>query len=513
LAARLIPGTEADLVSPFFAPDGEHVAYWDPATLQIKRIALRGGAPVVIAKVATNPFGMSWNTDDTILFAQPEGILRVPATGGTPDLVIRSGEGEFFYGPQLLPDGESVLMSVADGSGTDRWDAARIVVQSLSSTERRVLIEGGSDARYLPTGHLIYALGDGLFAAAFDADRLTVIGRAVPLVQGVMRANATASANYGVSANGTLAYTVGSAAARTLVWVDRRGREEPINIPSRAYVYAQLSPDGKLVALDSRDDENDIWIWDLARETLQRLTFDPGLNRFPLWAPDGRHLAFSRQIEGTEEIYWQAADGSGTAVPLTMGSKVAMVPDDFSPDGARLLYHSSPPVEDIWMISVDGPPTSGMPLLDGPANERGETVSPDGRWLAYESDESGQWEIYVRPFPGVDTGRRQISTDGGTRPRWSRDGRELFYFVARADAGALMAVAVERGSNFAFGRPEMLFQGNYPAQNSGRQLYDLSLDGQRFLMIRNAAEAGSAPPHIVVVENWTEELKRLVPTN
>ena len=331
-----------------------------------------------------------------------------------------------------------------------------------------------------------------------------------------MRSENTGNANYGVSANGTLAYTVGSAAARTLVWVDRRGREEAINIPSRAYVYAQLSPDGKLVALDSRDEENDIWIWDFARETLQRLTFDPGFNRGPLWAPDGRRLAFSRQIEGTEEVYWQAADGSGTAAPLTMGSKAAMVPGDFSPDGARLLYQPSNPPEDIWMISLDGPPTSGMPLLDGPANERGATVSPDGRWLAYESDESGQFEIYVRPFPEVDTGRRQISTGGGTRPRWSRDGRELFYFVPAGgpfSLGALMAVTVERGSNFAFGRAEMLFQGNYPAPNAGRLLYDVSLDGQRFLMIRNAAEAESAPPHIVVVENWTEELKRLVPTN
>jgi serine/threonine-protein kinase len=517
LAARVIPGTEADLAAPVFSPDGQQVAYWDAGDQQIKRIAVSGGAPVVVAKVAANPYGVSWGVDGTILVGQPQGILRVPATGGTADLIIKSEQGELFCAPQLLPDGDSVLLSVASITGPERWNTARVAVHSLSSGKRTIVVEGGSDARYLPTGHLVYALEDGLFAVAFDAGRATTTGGAVPLVQGVMRSgNATCAAHYGVSGNGTLAYTAGVAAAamRTLVWVDRQGREEPINVPPRAYVYAQLSRDGRLVALDSRDEENDIWIWDLVRQTLQRLTFDPGSNRSPLWAPDGQRLAFSRATEGTdEEVYWQAADGSGTATALTEGSKRAMLPGDFSPDGASLFYQEDGPPHDVWMVPVDGPRTAGKALLAGPANEYNATVSPGGDRLAYQSDESGRYEIYVRPFPDVDTGKRQISTDGGTRPRWSRDGRELFYFMNSGfDAGALMAVPVEPGTSLTFGRPTMLFQGNYPSPNTGRGLFDVSPDGQRFLMIKNVEGGEAARPQIVVVENWDQELKRLVPT-
>ena len=239
LEARLIPGTEEDLANPFFSPDGQSVAYWTAAGNQLKRIAISGGAPVVIAD-ASIPYGASWTTDDTILFGQPEGILRVSATGGTPEVLIPSEAGERLDGPHLLPGGDSVLFS----AGTTSWSAALIVVQSLSSGERTVLVEGGSDARYLQTGHLVYARGGGVFAVALDLDRVTVSGGEVPLVQGVrMGSGATGTANYGVSDEGTLVYLrAGTAPERTLVWVDRAGREEAIGVPPGGYRYPRISP-------------------------------------------------------------------------------------------------------------------------------------------------------------------------------------------------------------------------------------------------------------------------------
>ena len=263
LSARLIPGTEETLTTPTFSADAQSVAYFQDARL--KRIAISGGAPVVIC-AATNPFGMSWERDNTILFGQPDGIMRVSANGGTPELVIRAEKGEQVHGPQMLPDGESVLFSVTRATGDTRWDQADIVVQSLRTGQRTVVMRGGSDARYVPSGHLVYALGDGLFAVAFDPNRREVQGGPVSVLEGVMRAAVaqvnTATANYGMSNQGTLVYATGGSAQiqRTLVWVDRTGQEGIIPAPPRAYVYPRLSPDGTRVALDIRDQENDIWI-------------------------------------------------------------------------------------------------------------------------------------------------------------------------------------------------------------------------------------------------------------
>jgi serine/threonine-protein kinase len=336
----------------------------------------------------------------------------------------------------------------------------------------------------------------------------------VPVLEGVTT-SPFGAVDAVVAGNGTLVYVPGglASARRSLVWVDRMGREAPISAQPRAYVYAQLSPDETRVALDIRDEEQDVWIWDLARETLQRLSFDPGQNRGPVWSRDGKRLAFSRALDSGEEVYWQAADGSGVPEPLTEKSTRAVGPSDLSPDGAGLLYHPANPPYDIWMVPLTGPRTARVPLLNGPSNESNATVSPDGRWLAYESDESGRIEIYVRPFPKVDTGLWQVSAGGGTRPHWSRDGRELFFYVAVGTTrGALMAVAVESGPSFRAGVPKRLFEGSYPAPNSGRGLYDVSRDGRRFLMIKGE-ETDSTPKNLTVVLNWPEELKRLVPVN
>jgi serine/threonine-protein kinase len=523
LEARLLPGTgspreatsdyEEILNTPFFSPDGESVAYFDFIDSRLKRIALGGDTPVVIADDLSTALGASWGRDGRILFGQGDGIYAVAATGGTPELLIPTDDGQAF-GPTLLPDGDSVLYTLTTSQWG--WAEAQVVVESLATRKRTVLIDGAGDARYLPTGHLVYAQGDGLFAVAFDPETLTISGGAVPIVRGVMRAvgNFTPTANYGVAEDGTLVYVNGAAQTprHEIVWVDRQGNEEATDIPARGYHYAQLSPDGTRVALDARDDQNDIWIWDLERTLLQRLTVDLGLNRGPVWSRDGRRVAFSRQIGAVEDIYWQAADGAGDSVQLTQGDAPAYMATDLGAEDTVLLYMTVITPRDIWMVPVAGPPTAAAPLLASPADEFNATLSSDGRWLAYQSDESGRYEVYVRPFPDVNSGRVQVSTGGGTRPLWRRDGRELFYYVEMGPAeGGVMAVPMETEPALRAGVLALLFRGGYLAPNTGRQIYDVSEDGQRFLMLKNGAETSAVSPEIVVVLNWTEELERLVP--
>ena len=516
LDARLIPGTDEDLRGPFFSADGKSIGYFTIGSI-LKRISLSGGAPVVVATGRGNaPIGAFWGSDGTIVFGDMDGVYRVPATGGVPELVLGSEGRNTQYAGALLPGGDSVLVTERNSAGAD-WDAAEVFAYSLSTGERTTLINGGAGAQYLPTGHLVYTLGTTLFGVAFDAATLTLSGGPVPLVQGVMRAsNFTGAANFGVSNDGTLVYVRGDSATfrNTLVWVDRDGREEPIDVPPRTYIYAQLSPDGTRVALDSRDDENDIWIFDLARETLQRLTFDPGLNRSPVWSPDGTRVAFTREIDSAEAAYWQAADGSGAAERLTEGAGTAAAvafPSGFLPDGSALLYSIG--TNDVGMVSIGGTPAEAS-IIAGTANEHNPVVSPDGRWLAYQSNESGRYEIYVRPFPQIDAGRWQISTNEGTRPEWSADGSELFYFKEDAGSGAaVISVAVESGETFRPGTAETLFSGPYLAGQSLRGIYDVTEDGQRFLLVKRVEGGSNAPAQsIVIVENWLEELERLVPT-
>ena len=534
LAARLIPGTaqSATRFNPVFSPDGESIAYF--VTGELRRIAISGGAPVVIAKTqegagSGNIAGASWGADNTILYSMSSGISRVSADGGTPELVIPAKKGESMGSPRLLPDGESVLFSFTTATGATRWDQAQIVVQSLRTGARKVVWQGGGDAHYVPTGHLVYAVGNDLFAVAFDVNQLTVSGRPVPVVQGVQRSGVPTTygdtANYGVSDRGTLVYLSSGALAgsggligtqRTLVWVNRDGREEPLAAPSRPYSYPRLSPDGTQVAIDVRDAESDIWVWSLERATLTRLTFDPLFDRFPVWSPDGRRIAFSSQRDGSRgNLFWQMADGTGQAELLAKDNNNSQVfPTSFSPDGTRLLVHGDPngtQMDDIGIVSLEsGADKVITPLLKTMFEEENAAVSPDGRWLAYESNESGQLEVYVRPFPKIDSGRWQVSTGGGTQPVWARNGRELFY----RSGDAVMSVPVETSASFVARNPVVVFKGQYAPSLGGRN-YDVSPDGRRFLMLKvgpTAASAQNPPARFTVVENWTEELKRLVPT-
>ena len=525
LTARLVPGTEASLTNPTFSPDGQSVAYFQDT--QLKRIAVSGGAPVVIC-AATNPFGISWERDNTILFGQPDGIMRVSANGGMPELVIRAENGEQVHGPQMLPDGESVLFSVTRATGDTRWDQADIVVQSLRTGQRTIVLKGGSDARYVPTGHLVYALGDGLFAVAFDANRREVQGGPVSVIEGVMRAlvaqATTATAHYGMSDQGTLVYAAGDASPqiqRTLVWVDRTGKEEIIPAPTRVYLYPRVSPDGTRLALDIRDQENDIWIWDLVRETLTRLTFDPATDSYPVWSPDSQRLIFASARSGQANIYWQAADGTGAVERLT-DSRNVQSPHTITADGAEVLFREGSAARHsdlmrLLMGSPQRPPAAGVskttPLLHTMFDERNAELAPKGQWLAYESNESGRYEIYVRPFPTVDSGRWQVSTSGGRTPVWSRTGNELFYL---APDGTIQGVRVEDSSSWRSGTPTKTLEGDYllPTGVQVGRTFDIAPDGKRFLMIKaGSGDDAPAPQSLVIVEHWFEELKRLVPVN
>jgi Tol biopolymer transport system component len=406
------------------------------------------------------------------------------------------------------------LFTITTSGGLDN---AQVAVLDLKTGQRRILVRGGSSAEYVETGHLLYAAAGTLRAVRFDPVRLEVLSDPVPVVEQVMT-KADGAAEFSVSRHGTLVYVPGSVATapqRSLVWVDRQGHEEPLGVPPRGYVYPRLSPDGTKLALDIRDQESGIWVWDFARRTLMRLTLAPGLHRGGIWSPDGHRIAFSAECNGSESIYWQAADGTGTPERLTDRPK-PHVPTSFTPDGTRLLFTESPasPLV-LGIVNLTGDRHTDL-LLPGPQNELNGEFSPDGKWLAYQSDESKQDEIYVRPFPNVESGRWQVSTGGGTNPAWARSGLELFYYVRPPSGpGTIMAVSVQPGTTLAFGTPHVVVEPRYLAPQTGRT-YDVSSDGKRFLMIKDATPASnssSAPLHsqLVVVLNWFEELKAKVP--
>ena len=524
LEARLIPGSGGYLMGPFFSPDGEWVGYVAGTARTtdmlgvsgaLKKIAVTGGAPVTLC-VVTNPFGASWAPDNTILFGQRAGIMRVSADGGTPQLVIPADDGEQMYGPQLLPDRDSVLFSVTRTMGpSTRWDQAQVVVQSLSSRKRTVLVDGGSDARYLPTGHLVYALRDGLFGVAFDANRLIVTGGRVPLLQGVHRpvgVNA-AGAFYSVSDRGTLVYVTASAPLRALAWVNRNGAgaETITSIPAGNYEDPRLSPDGSRV-LVTRDGV--IWIYEVASGRSSRLTRD-GTSLMGVWNPSGSRVAYSSAKSGNLEAWVEPSDGSGEPRQLTrLGGQVHV--DTWSPDGRTLTIHHHVPEGPtrILMLAMDDAQPEPQPQVFNVGESGAESAdfSSDGRYVAYLSAETGQREIYIRPYthPG---GRVPVSVGGGREPVWATNG-DLFYRNLTGDRMfAVSVVTTEPTPTVA--TPVPLFQGPYynSAAGSPRPQYDVTADGQRFLMLvpPSGTDASVTRPRIVVVQNWFDEVKRLVP--
>lgn len=316
--------------------------------------------------------------------------------------------------------------------------------------------------------------------------------------------------NVTVSREGTLVYvraaTQGS--DRVMVWVNRKGGEDQVAAPPRPYIYPRVSPDGTRVAVEVWDQGRDIWVWDVLRETLTRVTDNPGRDGFPVWTPDGERLVFGSAGNTATNLFWRAADGTRSADRITESRKTQF-PYSVSSDGTRLFIREDDPETglDISMVSLKGQQRT-EPLIRTAFNEQNAEISPDSRWLAYQSNDSGRDEIYVRPFPNVSDGRWQVSRTGGTRPLWSRNGRELFYLAPNG----LNSVTIAAGTTFNAGPPTRLIERQYFAQTAfiGRT-YDVSIDGERFLMIKESSSV--PPPQIVVIENWFEELKRLVPAN
>jgi Tol biopolymer transport system component len=509
--------------SPFVSPDGQWIGFFDGSDGSLKKVSILGGPPVTLCQCPTagrgEPKGASWGPDDTIIFANLDpsmGLLRVTASGGSPTVLTTpdTAAGEFDHvNPSFLPGGRAVLFTIITRSR--QIDDAQIGVFDLQTGRKKILIRGGVDARYVDTGHLVYATAGTLRAVGFDLGRLEVTGTPVPVGEGVMIAQSGA-ASFDVARNGTLVYVPAVGSQRQLVWVDRKGREEPTGAPLRAYTQPRISPDGNRVAVDVYDQENDIWIWDLARETLTRLTFDPGLDRVPVWTPDGKRIIFSSDRGGVMNLYWQAADTSGMADRLTTSSNTQLV-SSASRDGSVLFQEYRPNTAwDVMTLGLSPTPAPTVsrppqPLVQTLFNQIGSRISPNGRWVSYTSGETKMAQIFVRPFPNGDAGQWQVTTNGGTRAVWARDdGRELFYQVN----GAMMVVPVRTDdSTFSAGNPTKLFDAAPYYFGIAGHTYDVAPDGQRFLMIKNAAAADqNAAPSLIVAEHWTEELKTRVPT-
>jgi serine/threonine protein kinase/Tol biopolymer transport system component len=496
--ARPIPGTEG-AANPFFSPDGQWLGFF--AGGKLKKVSVNGGAAVTLGD-ASNPQGASWGSQGMIAFGSETAsvLVQVSDAGGTPQALTHLEKGETDHDwPEFLPGDKTVLFAA---SGDDRANG-QVSIQSLATGARHNLTQGATHPHYAPSGQLVYAQGGNLMAVPFDLQRLAVTGAAVPVVEGVLQSTSSGATQYSFSATGSLVYVTGAAQAtqqRSLVWVSRNGAGQPLPTPLHEYLTPRLSPDGRRLAVRRGDQ---VWLYDLSRGTQTRFTFE-GENAAPLWTPDAKRIAFASINEGASDIFWQMADGSGGLERL-ITSEYLQAPSSWSPDGqllALVRFNSNKRLE-IWVLSISD--RKAQLFLQTRFDEAAPQFSPDGRWLAYTSNESGRYEVYVQPYPGPG-GKWQISTEGGMEPVWNPNGRELFY----RSGDKMMAVEITTQPGFVAGKPRMLFEGQYDS-NIPRANYDVSPDGQRFLMIKTNKQE-SAPTQINVVLNWFEELKQKVPT-
>jgi len=523
LEARPIPGTQQTPFISVFSPDSRSIAFYAQSDHTFKKIAVSGGAAVTIC-TADVPSGVSWNTDGIAFGQGSKGIMRVSASGGQPEVLASVKNGELAYGPQVLPGGEWVLFTIATAATTEGWAKAQIVVQSLKSSERKMLVSGGSDGRYLPTGHLVYALGGVLFAVPFDLRHLNVTSGPAPIVEGVSRSNTgnAGVAHFSVSSTGSLVFVPGPASTSSaqfdVALIDRNGTSQPLKLPPGAYEYPRLSPDGKRIAVGTDDGKDAIvWIYDVAgASSARRLTLG-GRNRVPVWSADGEHVAFQSDREGDLGLFWQRADGTMAAERLTKPDKdTAHVPESWSPDGKTLLFSvakgSSYAVAALSLPDKKVTPFGGIQSAAPPA----ASFSPDGKWVAYSVAGPGSppgGSLFVQPFPTTGA-TYSISKGSGIHPTWSPDGQELFYGPS---AGQFVAVSVTTRPTFTFGNPVLVPRLFFVERGPGfERNNDITLDGKRFLGVvpagQNTASGAPMAPQIQVVLNWFEELKARVPT-
>jgi eukaryotic-like serine/threonine-protein kinase len=492
----------------FVSPDSQWIGFNDSQGV-LKKVAVTGGPAATLGTPDTaGSTGGTWGPDDTIILATNHGetgLQRVSASGGRVAVLTRPdrarGEADHFW-PEMLPDGHSVLFTIMALTGG--LDAAQVAVLDLRTNTYRTILRGGSHAHYVSSGHLVYAAAGTLRAVPFDLSSLQMHGTPVPVLADVVMTNSGA-VDAVVADDGTLVYVPGSleGTPRTLVWVDLAGRETAIAAPPRPYLLPDLSPDGLRLVLFANDRDRDLWLWDLARTTLTRLTAAAGVDVVQVWTPDSRRIIFTSERAGVRNLFSQAADGTGDVMRLT-DSPNTQYPMAVSPDGRTLIFSEEFRETGIDMMTIElGGTHQVAPLVRSPFTERNGTISPDGHWLAYEANDSGPFEIYVRPFPDVNRGRWQLSTDGGSRPRWSRGGKELVYV---SPAGAIMGVDLATGPSRATPPSVRVKEGYYTTPAWWGRSYDVSPDGHRFLLIK---ERSTRAPGFVVVQHWDDVLKRL----
>jgi serine/threonine protein kinase/Tol biopolymer transport system component len=499
LESRPITGTDG-ATNPFFSPDGQWVGFF--AQGKLRKVSVIAGAVQVLCE-ASIAMGGSWGPDNSIYFAATNisGLSKVSASGGTAEAITKldRSKGEVSHRwPQVLPGGKALLFTVWTGPGSDERE---IDAQSLDSGQRHVLVRGGDTGRYVPTGHLVYARADAdaLMAVPMDLARLEVSGAPATLPEEVLSWGE--GAQYAVSDVGILLFLPGNAQRfeRRLVWVDRKGTVEPLPAPARPYNNPAISPDGRRAVVDIEGGTWGTWIYDFSRTTLTPLS-TRGSSQAPIWTPDGKRVAYRGTRTGFRNVFWKAVDSASEEERLTTKEGTSQTPGSFSSDGNWLAFSelSQATGADIWVLRMDD--HTSQPFLATRFAEGNPRFSPDGRWLAYVSDESGRPEIYVQPFPA--TGDKwPISTDGGTEPVWSRTGRELFY----VNGDTLMAVDITTQPTFAARSPRLLFQGRYGLSPTASSGYDVSPDGQRFLRVQ-ATRPEPPATQINVVMNWFTEL-------
>ncbi len=490
--------------SPFFSPDGQSLGF--ASDLKLKTVSFATGKVVAHCEVGYIR-GATWGSDDTIVFAWSNisELWRVSARGGPCERLTTREQDEHSHRlPSFLPDGKTLLFTVgAPRMGS--WDDAQIDLSNVATGTRRRVVEGGTNARYAPSGHLVYARRGSLFAVGFDLRAGQAIGNPVEVMGGVVTSPTGSEAHFTLSESGVLAYAPGLpwGMQHRLVWVDREGSQAPISEHRGSFASVRLSPDGRYVAVETDELRTDLWVYDLTRGTFTRLTSEGLYNQLPVWTPDGRYLTYHSNAKSPgRSLFWRPVDGSAPPEQLSVveDPQGRHNPWSWSPDGEVLAFVVTSPdaSSDIWLLRRRD--RKLQPLLAGPFNERMPAFSPDGRWLAYVSNESGRPEVYVRPFPGAGP-RWQISTNGGQLPRWARDTGELFY----REGPKMLAVTVVTSPPFSASKPRLLFE-----KTAVLDEFDVTADGARFVMIDKSEEP--APTQINVVVNWHEELKRKVPT-
>jgi serine/threonine-protein kinase len=504
-----VEGSSMAPYHPFLSPRGDWIGY--ATTGELRKVQTNGGAPITICQVARSR-GAAWLADDTIVFTKDpaSGLSRVPAAGGEPQALTQLGEEESTHRwPQALPDGKHVLFT---SNGTQpTYDNASLEVVAVDSGERKVVYRGGTFGRFVPSGHLVFLNHGTLFAIRFDLESLTTSGAPVPVLQKIASSPSEGGAQFDFSDTGRLIYSAQTevTTAYPIDWVGRDGTVSTLYAEPGLYTNPRLSPDGNRLALTVLRNGNwDVWVHDVARGVSTRLTFDDGVESEQVWSPDGEFLIFSSDRAGPDALYRKRADGSGELERLTE-PRLAQWASGWSKDGRYVAFMENKGTYDLSVLDLET--REAKSLLDTRFGEGFAEFSPNGRFLAYASNESGQYQVYVRPFPSGE-GKWQVSDSSGTTPRWRADGRELFW---RDDDGIVAAAVETDGASFRAGKPERLVSGAWRGGLNGIGAsglsfadFDVTADGQRFVMFPDVAEKtqGGVRQHLTLVTRWFDQL-------